>query len=174
MIVDYLEHGLLPTLTHHTYEYFMSLLTNVRQLYYDNHNMWELGPAQAMLDFHAKGLAKCRLYSSDYRTFVLKAYIYLRNAAKDKFQDASMTLSLWKRVYTMENSAKPLVPSGKSPSGGDQVPRSRHCKNRDVHLLLGLLPSKTFCPFAKLSGPKIKLAVNKPYIPSPVIPKAIE
>jgi hypothetical protein len=110
-ITNYLEHGLLPTITRCTYEYFLGLLNKIRQLFYTHHHLWEGGPAKAMLDFHSKGLAKARSFSSDYQTFILKVYVYLREASEKGVYHASMAESLWSRVSSLD-------PPGRCPAQG--------------------------------------------------------
>ena len=91
-IVDYLEHGLLPTITRCTLGYFLALINMIRYLYHNKHNnTWDGGPAKAMLDHHAKGLVSVRNFSIDYRTCILKGYMYLREAATKKFYHPSMS-----------------------------------------------------------------------------------
>ena len=144
-VTDYLEHGLLPTLTRLTYEYFRALLNCIRSLYHKYNKSWEGGPAKAMLDHHSKGLASVRVYSEDYRMFVLKAYVYLREAKDKKFIHASMSEALWSRVSTLE---APHATLGAAPPAGE--PKYSHCRSKEVHAYLGLLPAKNHCPFASL------------------------
>jgi hypothetical protein len=132
----------------------MGLLNKIRQLFY-THHLWEGGPAQAMLDFHSKGLAKARSFSSDYQTFILKVYVYLREASEKGFYHAFMAESLWSRVSSLESPQDATQP--KAP--GDS--RCSHCKSKDVHLLLGLLPTRTLCPFIGLSGTDLRNAIKE-------------
>ena len=141
-IVDYLEQGLLPTLTRRTLVYFLELLNSIRRLYH-KHNAWEGGPAKAMLDHHAKGLVSVRNFSIDYRTCILKGYVYLREAAAKKFFHPSMSEALWSRVAGLE-APHDVHPA---PSGD---PKCAHCRSKEVHSYLGLLPSRTHCPFSSL------------------------
>jgi hypothetical protein len=142
-ILDYLEHGLLPTITRRSREYFVSLLDRVRSLYYHHNNTWEGGPAKAMLDHHAKGLGNVRAFSIDHRTCVLKTCVCLRESADKKFFGASMSEALWSRVATLEVPHDALTPPGVGA-------KCSHCRNKEVHAYLGLLPARTNCPFASL------------------------
>jgi hypothetical protein len=142
-ILDCLEHGLLPTIARRSREHFVSLLDRVRSLCYHHNNAWEGGPAKAMLDHHAKGLGNVRAFSIDYRTCVLKTHVCLRESADKKFFSASMSEALWSRVATLEAPHDALTP----PVVGAKC---SHCRNKEVHACLGLLPARTNCPFASL------------------------
>jgi hypothetical protein len=159
MITDYLEHGLLPTISRQTYAYFMGLLNAIRQLYYTN-LVWEGGPAKAMLDFHAKGLGNIRAFSPDYRTFTLKVYAFLQDTAKKGYFHAKMSQPLWDRVAQLELSGEAHPPSKPSTDKADS-PRCSHCKNRDLHNLLGLQHSKTLCPVLDLTGTHLRAAIKE-------------
>ena len=96
-----------------------------------------------MLEHHAKGLAKVRSFSLDYRTCVLKVYVYLREAASKKFFTSAMSEALWSRVASLET-----LHEAPSASAGD--PKCSHCRSKEVHTYLGLLPARTHCPFVSL------------------------
>jgi hypothetical protein len=142
-VLDYLEHGLLPTITRRSREYFVALLNRVRYLYHHNNNTWEGGPAKAMIAHHAKGLGNVRAFSVDYRTCVLKTYVHLRESANKKFFHPSMSEALWSRVANLEAPHDALTPPGGEP-------KCSHCRNKEAHTYLGLLPARTNCPFASL------------------------
>jgi hypothetical protein len=150
-IVDYLEHGLLPTITCRSLGYFVALLNRVWCLYHHNNNTWDGGPAKAMLEHHAKGLGNVRAFSIDYRTCVLKTYVCLREAADKKFFHSAMLQALWSRIALLEAPHDALTPLGRDP-------KCSHCRNKEVHTYLGLLPARTNCPFASV---KIKSTVLK-------------
>jgi hypothetical protein len=122
----------------------VALLNRIRSLFH-KHSTWEGGPAKAMLDHHAKGLANVRAFSIDYRTCILKGYVYLREAAVKKFYHTSMSEALWSRVASLE--APHDVHPNPTPSG---EPRCSHCRSKEVHAYLGLLPTRTHCPLASL------------------------
>jgi hypothetical protein len=163
-VTDYLEHGLLPTLILRTYEYFVSLLAKVRQLYYA-HRVWEGGPAQAMLDYHAKKLASVRAFSCDYRSLVLKTYVHLRDAADKKFYHASQQEALWSRVTVLEHEhpSGPPKPGGLGGPGTPGPPRCSHCRSGELHVLLGLPAGKPSCPLIALkhASAELKAATKK-------------
>ena len=95
-IVDYLEHGLLPTITRRALGYFLALMNRTWYLYHKhNSKTWDEGLAKAMLDHHAKGLLSVRNFSIDYHTCILlKGYLYVREAATKKFYHPSMSEAL--------------------------------------------------------------------------------
>jgi hypothetical protein len=159
-ITDYLEHGLLPTITSLTYDYFYGLLNSIRQLYYKHPDTpWEGGPAQTMADYHASELAKLRCYSADYRIFILKIYVYFRESSAKKFYHPSMTGALWSHVASLEAPRHADQPSPKNPSPA----KCSMCKSREIHQAFGLEASKNVCPFNELTGLHLKNAIKEAF-----------
>ena len=143
-VTDYLEHGLLPTIIRRSHDYFVALLNRIRGLYHKNNDTWDEGPAKAMLDHHTKGLANVRAFSIDYRTLILKVHVHLREAASKKFFHTAMSEVLWTRMARLESPHDVQPP----PSAGD--PKCSHCRSKEIHAHLGLLPARNHCPFLGL------------------------
>ena len=110
-----------------------------------------------MLDHHTKGLASVRAFSIDHRTCVHKEHVCLREASAKKFFHASSSEALcWSRVASLEAPHNPhLPPAGES--------RCSHCRSKEIHSCLGLVPSRGHCPFAglKINSLALKKALKQ-------------
>jgi hypothetical protein len=61
-VESYLQNGLLPWIVAECYQNYFNLLGAIRQLPFD-HDIWEGGPAKAMLDFHSSRLLQVQRYA---------------------------------------------------------------------------------------------------------------
>jgi hypothetical protein len=125
-IDEYLQNGLLPRLMATAFRFYLELLSTIRQLAFDHSDLWEQGPAKAMLRFHLDKLLTICQNSLTRKALVLQTYAYLRDARVKSFYHESMTESLWDRLATLSRrgpddsdySGGATGGSGGGPSGG--------------------------------------------------------
>ena len=164
-INEYLQNGLLPTISRESYRCYFSLLQTVRQLTYD-HRIWQGGPGKAMLDYHSIRLLQVRRHALSRKLLILETYVYLRDAEAKSFYHESMTENLWERMSDLTTQQAIMFESNK---GGDAdhiptkegIPRCSHCRSAPLHKLLGLQPTKTSCYYIDLSQAGARKAASE-------------
>jgi hypothetical protein len=156
-VEDYSRNGLLPRLMEESYQNYFNLLGAVRQLAFD-HDLWDGGPAKAMLDYHSSKLLQIRRHALSRKMLVLKTYVYLRDAGAKSFYHESMTETLWDRITQLttqdhgsRDDAGPRTESGGSASASRSSSRCGHCRSVSVHKTLNLEPFKKTCFFKDLT-----------------------
>jgi hypothetical protein len=80
----------------------------------------------------------------------------LREASAKKFYHASVSEAFWSCVAGLEAPCNPHLP----PAG---EPRCSHCRSKEIHSCLGLVPSRGHCPFAglKINSSALKKALKQ-------------
>lgn len=83
--------------------------------------------------------------------------MYLRKAADKKYFHSSMSKALWSRVSLL------LLGHDRPAAPPVWEPRCSHCRKKKIYAYLGMLPSKTHCPFAtlKVNTDAIKKAIKQ-------------
>jgi hypothetical protein len=111
----YLQAGLLPRMMRYSYQRYLSLLYKARQKVLD-HGCWENSLGSEMIAHHASSTLYERYYASDWRTFMIKTYLYLRDADKNSYVDTTMYEGLYKLVRNVappdNTKYKPPIPDG--------------------------------------------------------------
>jgi hypothetical protein len=146
-VQKYQLNGGLGLITRATFQNYMALLNVIRQRYFDapRGTPWVKTQASGLLDHHSQKLLSIRGTSYSKRHFLLRTYVYLRDAYETQFYHPSMTKHLWNQLTL-------LYPGeGKGgDKGGDGTPpleRCPHCRCRALHVKLNLPHQKANCPF---------------------------
>lgn len=145
----YLDGGLLPHVIRKTYEFYMELLTTIRQEAYNTTVTWKASLAYAMISYHAEKLADIRTYASDWRDCLLQNYIYLRDAQHKRFFSESMTRTLWRQQRVPASLDKA---EQDDDSDSEHSPRCVHCKKHNIHHK----PTRANCTLKKLTTGEIR------------------
>jgi hypothetical protein len=158
-VESYLRNGLLPRIINECYQNYFNLLGAVRQLAFD-HNIWEGGPAKAMLDFHSARLLQVRRHALSRKMLVLKTYVYLRDAGAKSFYHESMTESLWAKMtqLTLDQGGHD---DDASATESSKTPRCAHCRSVSIHKILKLEPYKRTCFFKDLTQTAARKAASE-------------
>jgi hypothetical protein len=109
-IKRYQKHGLLPLLVRRTYASFFNLMSAIRQLAHD-FPVWANGPAENMLQYHAKRIFHIRNYSVLKKQLVLQIYTYLRDAEHQDFEPTGMDKALWKANLQAKENVRDIIHS---------------------------------------------------------------
>ena len=124
----YLQVGMLPKLVEQTYTFYLGLLNFLRSTVYEaTQDQWRDSYAHRVIKHHALELGQIRSTASDYRSHLLRTYVYLRNAHKEKYQDSSFTRSLFFSTMVKEGKAK------EEGTGASDANRCRHCRRVGTH-----------------------------------------
>lgn len=159
-ITRYQDRGGLPLITRATYRYYMALLNQIRQRYHaaPKGTSWKQTQGYGMWDFYNSRLLTLRGTSTSKRHFLLRAYVYLREAHEKKFYDSSMAKYLWNYVAALQGSGEQKVGGA---GGGAVVERCGHCRHKALHALLKKDHQKAQCPFKDLSQQLARKAAPK-------------
>jgi hypothetical protein len=162
---SYLRNGLLPQLIKDSYQNYFGLLGSIRQLTFD-HEIWEGGPAKAMLEYHSAKLLQIHGHTLSQKMLVLKTYIYLQDAAaKSYYNKKAMTKTLWEhlsQLFTQQPRDYDSAGGGDATRiGAKSKLRCAHCRSVTIHKALGLDPYKKHCFFKDLTQPLAQKAASK-------------
>ena len=159
-ITRYQERGGLPIITKATYRYYMALLNYIRQRYHaaPKGTSWKKTQGYGIWDYYNSKLLTLRGTSTSKRHFLLRVYVYLREANAKKFHEPSMAKYLWNYVTALQGNSEE---KGGGAGGGGTADRCGHCRNKTLHTLLKREHSKTKCPFKDLSQTLARKAAVK-------------
>jgi hypothetical protein len=163
-VEEYLYSGLWVRLSLETFDLNLRLLDHIDSTAREHQN-WDGGLAHAMLQHHAGKLWNVRAFAEDYKYHLLGTYIYLRDAAPNKFYHTSMLEKLWKKAsepaarLQQKNERKPVVKGEdlKVPKTGCSL-----CNSKALHDLLKTSYGMHNCPFKdKLTRTKARTAAKE-------------
>jgi hypothetical protein len=162
-IKKYVARGGLSIITKATYTYYLGLLNHLRQRYYDapRGTSWAKTQAHGIWEHHSQKLLTLRMTISTKKHFLLKVYVYLREAHKAHYYHASMTRYLWNQVTSLQHGEG----GGRvnDPGAAAAPDRCPHCRGKGFHSKLDLPPQKAKCPFKDMSQTLARKAAQKGY-----------
>lgn len=88
-IALYLQAGLLPRMMRASYARYIGLLYKARQKVYDQ-GFYDQSLGAEMIKYHSEETMFIRLYAVDWRSFLIKTYVHLRDADNKSFIDGTM------------------------------------------------------------------------------------
>jgi hypothetical protein len=134
------------------------------------HQNWDGGFAHAMLQHHPGKLWNVRAFAEDYKYHLLGTYIYLRDAAPNKFYHTSMLEKLWKKASKSPARLQQKKEQCKREAKVDE-PRVTPaqpktgcslCNSKSPHHLLKMSYGLINCPFKdKLTRTKARTAAKE-------------
>ena len=159
-IERYQERGGLTVITRATYWYYMALLSHIRARYYGapKGTDWKKTHGYGIWDYYNNKLLTLRGTSSSKRHFLLRVYVYLREANGKEFNEPGMAKYLWNRLTALQSDSGE---KGGGSGGGGTTDRCGHCRNKALHTLLKREHTKTNCPFKDLSQSLARKAATK-------------
>lgn len=137
----YLQAGLLPRMVRASYARYIALLYKIRQKVID-HGGWTTSLVYQMVNYHAYETLTLRKFAVDWRDFLIKTYVFLRDAERKSFVDTTMYEPLFK---PLEEEAPPVAPARAKP----ETHICSHCKCKINEAHPG---GKTFCCFQELNS----------------------
>lgn len=152
-INQFLASGLFMRVITDTYNNYKSLL---QTLFSHNTVHGFNGLASELLKFHSNKLKQIRLFSQSYFQYLVRTYIYMREAAAAKFSHLNVLAPLVQDMYGRAIGEKSTAggggggPGGGSAGGaggGTQNDRCSYCQNKDCHSKLGIPVDSSKCPF---------------------------
>ena len=151
-VVDaYLHYGQLPIVAALLHKHLMDLYNEARTMIYDM-------PATSFTDslcgkmiaHHSRELGYIRTTANDYRTFLLEAYVYLRNARRDNFQNSSFL----RKFLQSLSEEKDTGSAKKAPAVTDN--RCNHCRRAGLGCT-----NKDTCKLGDVPSPKAQAALSR-------------
>jgi hypothetical protein len=157
-ITRYQDRGGLPLITRATYRYYLALLNQIRQRYHSapKGTSWKQTQGYGIWDFYNSKLLTLRGTSTSKRHFLLRVYVYLREAHEKKFYESSMAKYLWNYVTALQGDQK-----GGGAGGAAAAERCSHCRHKALHVLLKKEHQKAHCPFKDVSQQLARKAAPK-------------
>ena len=144
-IDKYVHTGGLPILILRTYGYYMELLHLLQGYAISATSTWVNSQAHHLLKYHSDKLLELRGAAFERRHFILRVYIYLRDAQSAKFTDISMMTKFFKVVDGLPSSAPVGRDTNSAPS---PAPTScGHCRFPALHVHIKRAQTKACCPF---------------------------
>jgi hypothetical protein len=142
-IDQFLASGLFMRVITDTYNNYKTLL---QTLFSHNTVHGFNGLASELLKFHSGKLKQIRLFSQSYFQYLVRTYIYMREAAAAKFSHLNVLAPLVQDMYGRAIAEKP---SGGGGGGGNGTNNDRcsYCQNKDCHSKLGIPVDSSKCPF---------------------------
>jgi hypothetical protein len=160
-IQRYQERGGLAVLTQATYQNYLALLNVLRQRFFDAPmgTPWAKTQSPSLLEHHSQKLLYIRGTSYSKRHFLIRTYVYLRDAYGAQFYHPSMTKHLWNQLTSLSS---PGDRKGEKAGEADQTPdRCPHCRSRALHTKLNLPHAKPHCPFRGVDSGAARKAASK-------------
>jgi hypothetical protein len=161
-IAKYQARGGMVLITKATYRYYLDLLHTLRHRYHDAPKdvPWKQTQAYALLDHHSKKLLTLRGTTTNKKLFLLKVYVYLRDAHKAQFYHNSLNQYLWNQLNQASQSAAPAKDPARAKT---PATRCEHCRHKGLHDHFDLAHDKSKCPFKGLSQTVARKAGAKGY-----------
>ena len=144
-IKDYLKTGGLPRLLQDTFTYYMELLMMIQRMTINSNISWDTSQAGAIAQFHSTKLGNLRTGAGQRRSFILSAYIYLRDARAHKFNDVSMMSRFWKALESDGGKLPPRAAEAEVKIAKDASTCS-HCRCPAMHVHLRREMIRNKCP----------------------------
>eukprot|EP00956_Cyclotella_meneghiniana_P014934 scaffold22621_cov36-Cyclotella_meneghiniana.AAC.5 len=149
-IDQFLASGLFIRIITVTYNNYRSLL---QTLLSHTNVLGFSGLASELLKYHGKKLLQLRLFSPSYFSFLLRQYVYLRDAAASKFSHVNVIAPLVQELFSRAPAATEggggngSNGNGGGGNGGGGDPKCSFCQNKECHSKLGIPPDASKCPF---------------------------
>ena len=148
-INQFLASGLFIRVITDTYNNYKSLLQTL--LSHTNVHGFS-GLASELLKYHGNKLLQIRLYSPSYLVFLLRQYVYLRDAAAAKFSHVNVIAPMVQELFSRAPTAGDAGQGGNGGGGGDGggggvATKCSWCQSKDCHAKLGIPVDSGKCPF---------------------------